>query len=270
MSPKSPENCTVGSWAARAAVCRSREVLAVLQRLRKRSCGIEVVQRGVGLRVGEAISLVERQPDGARQRQLVLGQLVGCGDKRLLLVLVVHLRAQNVEPRTDAGVMRGRGLVQRELAGGQLGVHRGDARGVGQAEQVGVAHGEYHHLSRVFGGELRRGKVVPGGDVALQRRDVDEALREVGAEVFHLKRTDDGIKAGELEAEGGQVDLLHLDGCVARHGGKQRLELLHLLAVRALLRGGLQDEPEVLAQAARDGVVQREVEHSVRRFARDQ
>jgi len=52
--------------------------------------------------------------------------------------------------------------------------------------------------------------------------------------------------------------------------GKQRLELLHLLAVRALLRGGLQDEAEVLAQAARDGVVQREVEHRVRRFARDQ
>ena len=30
------------------------QVLAVLQRLRKRSCGIEVVQRGVGLAVGEA------------------------------------------------------------------------------------------------------------------------------------------------------------------------------------------------------------------------
>ena len=56
----------------------------------------------------------------------------------------------------------------------------------------------------------------------------------------------------------------------AGDGGKQRLELLHLLAVRALLRRGLQDEAEVLAQAARDGVVQREVEHRVRCLARDQ
>ena len=79
-----------------------------------------------------------------------------------------------------------------------------------------------------------------------------------------------GFSPGELEAEGGQVDLLRFDGCVAGDGGKRRLQLLHLLAVRALLRRGLQDEPQVLAQAARDGVVQREVEHSVRRLARDQ
>jgi hypothetical protein len=108
------------------------------------------------------------------------------------------------------------------------------------------------------------------GEITLQRRNIDEVLGQVGAEVLHLEWADDGVDAGEFEAVGGQVDLLHLNGCVASDGGQQSLELFELLAVRAPRGGGLQDESEVLPQAARDGVVHREVEYRVRRLARDQ
>ena len=146
------------------------QVLAILQSLGKRSLRIQVVQRGVGLGVGEPVGLIQRQTDGARQRKLVLGQLVGGGDQALLLVLVIHLRAQHIQPRADAGVVRGRGLVQRDLAGGKLGVDRGDARRVGNAQQIRVAHSQHHQVARVLCGQLGGGEVVFRGDVVLQRR----------------------------------------------------------------------------------------------------
>ena len=110
---------------------------------------------------------------------------------------------------------------------------------------------------------LAAGEVVLGGDVVFQRGDVDQALREVGAEVEDLERTDDGIEPGKLKSEGGEVELLDLDAGVGGDGGKQGLELLEPLAVGVLLRGGLQDQAEVLAQAALDGVVEREIEDVV-------
>ena len=52
-------------------------------------------------------------------------------------------------------------------------------------------------------------------------------------------------------------------------GGKKRLQLLETLAVGVLHGGGLEDETEVLAQAALDGVVEREIEDAIGRFAGD-
>ena len=107
--------------------------------------------------------------------------------------------------------MRGDGLIERDLGGGQFGVDGFDARRVRDAEQVGVADGEDDEVAGVFGGELGALEVVLGGDVVLQRRDVDEVLGEVGAEVDDLEGADDGVEAGKREAEGGEVDLLDLD-----------------------------------------------------------
>ena len=94
----------------------------------------------------------------------------------------------------------------------ELGVDGLDAGLVRDAEEVGVAYGEHDHVAGVFGGELGGGEVVLGRDVVLERGDVDEVLGEVGAEVDDLEGADDGVEARELEAEGGEVDLLDLDG----------------------------------------------------------
>ncbi len=108
-----------------------------------------------------------------------------------------------------------------------------------------------------------------GGDVVLERGDVDEVLGEVGAEVDDLEGADDGIEAGEVESEGGEVDLLDFDAGGGVDGGEQGLKLFEALAVGVLLGGALEDEAEVLAEAALDGVVEREIEDAVGGFAGD-
>ncbi len=191
------------------------KVFACLQSLLEGLLRVDVVERLEGRGVGEAEVLVERKADGAGERELVFGELVAGGDEVLLLVLVVDLGAEDVEAGADAGIVRGDGLIERDLGGGEFGVDGLDARGVGDAEQVGVADGEDDHVAGVFGGELCGLKVVLGGEVVLERLDVDEVLREVGAEVDDLKGADDGVETGKFEAEGGEVDLLDLDrgGC---------------------------------------------------------
>ena len=102
----------------------------------------------------------------------------------------------------------------------------------------------------------------------MQRGDVDQVLGEVGAEVDDLKGPDDGVETGEREAEGGEVDLLDLDAGGDIDGGQQRLQFFEPLAVGVLHGGGLQDQAEVLTQAALDGVVEREVEDVRRSLCR--
>ena len=85
----------------------------------------------------------------------------------MLLVLVVHLRPQHIQPRADTGIMRCGGLVQRHLRGRQLRIHSRNPRGVRDAHQVGVAHRQHHHVARVFSRKLGRGKVMFRRDVVL-------------------------------------------------------------------------------------------------------
>ena len=79
-----------------------------------------------------------------------------------------------------------------------------------------------------------------------------------------------GFKPGELQPEGRQIDLLNLNGSVAGDGRQQRLQLFELLALGVLLRGRLQDEAEILAQATRNRVIERKIEHRVGGLAFDQ
>ena len=105
------------------------------------------------------------------------------------------------------------------------------------------------------------------GNVVFQRRYIDQALGQIGAKVDDLERANNGIEAGKLEAERGEINLLNLDGGIAGDGWEQRLKLLKLLALGVLLRCGLQDQAEVLTQATGNRVVEREVKDGVRRFA---
>ena len=178
--------------------------------------------------------LVEGKADGAGEGELVLLEIVFGGDEALLLVLVVDLGAEDVEAGAGAGVVGGDGLVERDLRGGQFGVDGFDARCVGDAEEIGVAYGEDDEVAGVFGGEFGAFEVVLRGDVVLQRGDVDEILGEVGAEVDDLEGADDGIEAGEREAEGGEVDLLDLDAGGGGYGGEKGLQLFETLAVGVL------------------------------------
>ena len=103
------------------------------------------------------------------------------------------------------------GLIERDLRGRQFGVDGFDASGICDAEQVGVADGEDDEVAGIFCGEFGALEVMLRGDVVLQRRDIDQVLGEVGAEVDDLKGSDDGVEAGKREAEGGEVDLLDFD-----------------------------------------------------------
>ena len=111
---------------------------------------------------------------------------------------------------------------------------------------------------------------MAGGDVVLEGGDVDEALAERGAEVKDLEGADDGIDAGEFEAEGGEVDLLDLVAGGGVNRGEQSLELFEALTVGVLLGGGLEDEAEVLAKTALDGFVEGEVNDGAGGFAGDE
>jgi len=78
-------------------------------------------------------------------------------------------------------------------------------------------------VAGVFGGEFGALEVVLRGDVVFQRGDVDEIRGEEGAEVDDLEGADDGVEAGSLDTEGGEVDLLDLDAGGGVDGGKKRL-----------------------------------------------
>ena len=246
------------------------KVFAGLQGLREGDGRIEVVERGIRSGVGQAEVLIERQADGTGKGQLVFLPLIFGRDERLLLVLVVDLGAQNVETGAGSGVVRRGGLVKRDLGGSELGGDSLDAGLVSDTEQVGVADGEGDKVTGVFRIELRALKVVLGGQVVLERGNVYKVLGKISPEIGHLERANDGLEAGKLESEGGKVDLLHLVAGLGGNRGQERLELLEALAIGVLLRGGLQDEAEVLTQTALDGVVERQVDGRSGGLAGDQ
>ncbi len=164
--------------------------------------------------------------------------------RRLLLALVVHLGAEHVETRAGAGLVRVGGLVEGELGAGQLGIHGLDPGFIGDAEQIRVADGEDDQVASVLRGELGRLEVVLGGHVGLKGVQVDQVLRQVGAEILYLKGSDDRIDSGELKSVGGEVDLLHGDRRAAGHGGQQRLQALEALAAGLALARALEDQAQ--------------------------
>ena len=141
----------------------------------------------------------------------------------MLFVLIVDLGTQYVEPGAGAGIVSSYGLIERDLGGGKFRVDGFDACCVCDAEEVGVAYGEDDEVAGVFCGEAGAFKVVLCGDVVFQCGDVEEILCKVGAEVDDLKGADDGIEAGKLQAEGGEVDLLDLDAAGGVDGWQKRL-----------------------------------------------
>ncbi len=245
------------------------EVLPGFERLNEGGLGVDVVQRFEGDEVGEAEDLVERKADGAGEGELVLLEVVLRRDEALLLVLVVDLSAQHVEAGAGAGVVGRDGLIERDLRRCQFRVHGFDTRCVRDAEQIGVAYSQDDQVACVFRGEFGALEVVLRGDVVFQRGDVDQIRGEVGAEVDDLEGADDGVEAGEANAKGIEVDLLDFDAGRGVYGGKKRLQFFETLAVGVFHGGGLEDEAEILAQAALDGIVEREVEDGVGCFAGD-
>ena len=173
----------------------------------------------------------------------------------MLLALVIDLGAEDVEAGAGAGFVVVGGLVEGELGVIELGVDGCDAGLVGDTEEVGVADGEDDEVAGILGGELGGLKVVLGGHVLLEGGEVDEVLGEVGAEVFYLKGSDDGFDARKTKAVGGKVDLLDGVGGTAGYGGQERLQAFKPLAAGLTLAGALEDEAEVVLEAALDGVV---------------
>ena len=106
--------------------------------------------KGVG--IGKLEPLVEGKADGAGEGELVLGQLVGGGDQGLLFALVVDLGAKDVETGAGAGLVRVGGLIEGQFGAGQLSLYGFDPGLVGDAEQIGVAHGEHDQVAGVLGG----------------------------------------------------------------------------------------------------------------------
>ena len=62
-------------------------------------------------KIGQAKGLVERESDGTGESELVLLEIIFGRDETLLLVLIVDLGTEDVEPRAGAGVVGGGGLV---------------------------------------------------------------------------------------------------------------------------------------------------------------
>jgi hypothetical protein len=153
---------------------------------------IEIVERLEGGGVGEVKLLVERQADDASEGEFVLCQLVGCRDEALLLVLVIDLRAEDVEPGIGPGVMAGDGLVERDFGSCEFGVDGVDAGLIRDAEKIRVADGEDDKVAGVFRRELSGAEAVLGCNVVLESRNVDQILSEIGAEVDYLEGADDG------------------------------------------------------------------------------
>ena len=88
------------------------------------------------------------QPDDARERELLLGEVIGGGDQLLLARLIFDLRAQRVDRGRDSGLLlRDRFVVER-LGGVDLRLRGFDPRSAGNRLQVGVAGGEHDQIAR--------------------------------------------------------------------------------------------------------------------------
>ncbi len=94
-------------------------------------------------------------------------------------------------------------------------------------------------------------------------------MSEVGTEVDDLKWADDRIEAGKFETKGGEVNLLDFDagGCIDCR--EESLEFFEALAVGVFDRGALEDEAEILTEAALNGIVEGKIEDAVGGFAGD-
>ena len=110
----------------RALIIGARGVGA-LQRVGRR----EAVERLVRSLIGDFEGLARRQSDGARERQLVFGDLVLQRQKLLLLGFQFHLRTKLVDGGRSSGAMLIAGAFIESLRGFHLHAGRIDAGGGG-------------------------------------------------------------------------------------------------------------------------------------------
>ena len=106
--------------------------------------------------------------------------------------------------------MRRHRLIERNFRIRQLGFLRRNARRVGHTHQIRIAHGKHHHVARIFGGQLRTGKIVLCRKIPVERLNVHQRPREIGAKVDDLKRTHNRIQPRKAQTELSQVHLFRV------------------------------------------------------------
>ena len=206
------------------------------------------------------------EADGAREGELLDGEIVFRLDQLLLPRLQFDAGAQRIDGRRGAGFHLIGGLVVEGLRRLNLGVDGFDQCFIRNGLQVGVAHGEDDEVSRilirVFGGFdllLRGAGLVDGAPI-------EQGLAQVGAGIEIREGTDDrgNIYAGDVKrkSELGEVHLGNVGVGSEVDVRQERAQLLPALAARVGdIRAGEQ-QAEILLQAAVDRVLQRQRKNS--------
>ena len=99
-------------------------------------------------------------------------------------------------------------------------------------------------------------------DVVLHRLQIDNVLRQVGPEIFCLKRSDNRTDPRNLQSIGGQIHLLHRNGRATGDRRQQVLQLAQTLPIGGCDVRRLQHQSQVGAQTPLDCLIQRERKHT--------
>ena len=166
--------------------------------------GGKILERSL---VGELDRLACRNAEHAGELNLVFGEDVHRGEIVLLALLVVDLRAEDVEADADAGVVTRDGLIVEGLGRARLRGGVGDVgliaedlqvkRADGEDDIAAVAEGLQINDAGLVGGAAEELEV--GGEVEEHLIDADAGLRGV-----HLDDVRD-VEAGRNEAGAGEL-----------------------------------------------------------------
>jgi len=215
-----------------------------------------------GVREGER--LLERKPDGAGERELVLGVLVFGHDQSLALRLELDPRAQDLDPGDDSRLLEADRMLVEGLRRGDLLADRLDPPLVRRGPQVGAGADEDDGLPRRGSSGARGGARKPRRVPQVVRLEVEERLREVEARVKDVERADEG-RAARRRREAVRLEIDHL--ARSGHARGDRRELPRPRDVLRPLgppdRFAARDRGEVRVEPADDGILQGQAQRLV-------
>ena len=215
--------------------------------------------------------IVWRQADHAREIDFLLRQIVLEGKQTLLVRQRLHFVLVGIHFRDESLLELLRALLVHGIRALQLRLFRSHPRFRGNRLKIGPADGKHDQFARILGRiAIRLGNIVRGA-VVVDRREVENGLRKMGAKIHVVKRADHGRnrKPGKIEPETLRAQIGGLNVLVHRAIDVRQQHAARSLALSLRLPQGLRRArlAEVIGKAALNRFPQAKL--SVERHVRD-
>jgi hypothetical protein len=215
--------------------------------------------------VGQLVGVGRPHSDHAGEIDLLLCEIVLKRREPQLLRQRLNLAAVDVHLRHQPDLAACDGLLMQSVGGFDLRPRRSDARPCCGGLQIGAPYRKHDEVGCVLGGELRCAHDFGGRSIVPAGGDVDDGLRQPGAEIVEGERADNGREgrrrraaADELKPHRRQIQLLPRRREIPGDRREQRASRHRLLAAGLIDEQTQVDRSKVVLEPALDRVAQRQ------------